>query len=189
MGYSAGANLAAAYALLAGRGGGEQLLTGLVLHYPCLDVAERFDAGAVRACDLPVDKMGAFSQMYAGRRDVADPLMSPLRATDAELAALPRTVLCPVVGDVLMGQAERLHRRMEGLDVPVAWRPVEGVYHGYIEDAADMETFRAISMPETVASRPDRFQRAAADCVRSSLEVLVGPVCREVPFPGLEEGE
>lgn len=189
MGYSAGANLAVAYALLSQRDDSAPLVSGLALHYPCLDVAERFDPNSVRACDLPVDKMAAFSAMYAGERDEADPLMSPVYAGDGELAALPPTVFCPVEGDALLPQAETLCRRMTDAGAPGVWNPVAGVYHGYIEDAADMETFRAISMPETVAARPRGFQHAAARAVKTSLEHLLGPACHEVPFPGLEDPE
>ena len=189
MGYSAGANLAVAYALLSQRDDSAPLVSGLALHYPCLDVAERFDPNSVRACDLPVDKMAAFSAMYAGERDEADPLMSPVYAGDGELAALPPTVFCPVEGDALLPQAETLCRRMTDAGAPGVWNPVAGVYHGYIEDAADMETFRAISMPETVAARPRGFQHAAARAVKTSLEHLLGPACHDVPFPGLEDQE
>ncbi len=189
MGYSAGANLAVAYALLSQRDDSAPLVSGLALHYPCLDVAERIDPSGVRACDLPVDKMTAFSAMYAGERDKTDPLMSPVHADDGELAALPPTVFCPVEGDALLPQAETLYRRMVDVGASGVWNPVAGVYHGYIEDAADMETFRAISMPETVAARPRGFQRAAAHAVKTSLEHLLGPACHEVPFPGLEDPE
>lgn len=189
MGYSAGANLAVAYALLSQRDDSAPLVSGLALHYPCLDVAERFDPNSVRACDLPVDKMAAFSAMYAGERDETDPLMSPVYAEDGELAALPPTVFCPVEGDALLPQAETLCRRMVDAGASGIWNPVAGVYHGYIEDAADMETFRAISMPETVAARPRGFQHAAARAVKTSLEHLLGPACHDVPFPGLEDPE
>ena len=189
MGYSAGANLAVAYALLSQRDDSAPLVSGLALHYPCLDVAERIDPSGVRACDLPVDKMTAFSAMYAGERDKTDPLMSPVHADDGELAALPPTVFCPVEGDALLPQAETLCRRMTDAGAPGVWNPVAGVYHGYIEDAADMETFRAISMPETVAARPRGFQHAAARAVKTSLEHLLGPACHDVPFPGLEDQE
>ena len=189
MGYSAGANLAVAYALLSQRDNSAPPVSGLALHYPCLDVAERIDSNGVRACDLPVDKMAAFSAMYAGERDETDPLMSPVYASDGELAALPPTVFCPVEGDALLPQAETLYRRMADAGAPSVWNPVAGVYHGYIEDAADTETFRAISMPETVAARPRGFQHAAARAVKTSLEHLLGPACHDVPFPGLEDQE
>ena len=189
MGYSAGANLAVAYALLSQRDNSAPPVSGLALHYPCLDVAERIDPNGVRACDLPVDKMTAFSAMYAGERDKTDPLMSPVHADDGELAALPPTVFCPVEGDALLPQAETLYRRMVDVGASGVWNPVAGVYHGYIEDAADMETFRAISMPDTVATRPRGFQRDAARAVKTSLEHLLGPACHDVPFPGLEDPE
>lgn len=188
-GYSAGANLAVAYALLSQRDDSAPLVSGLALHYPCLDVAERINPSSVRACDLPVDKMAAFSAMYAGECDKTDPLMSPVHADDGELAALPPTVFCPVEGDALLPQAETLYRRMVDAGASDVWNPVAGVYHGYIEDAADIETFRAISMPETVAARPRGFQRAAVRAVKTSLEHLLGPACRDVPFPGLEDLE
>ena len=189
MGYSAGANLAVAYALLSQRDNSAPPVSGLALHYPCLDVSERFDPHGVRTCDLPVDKMAAFSAMYAGECDKTDPLMSPVHADDGELAALPPTVFCPVEGDALLPQAETLYRRMVDAGASGVWNPVAGVYHGYIEDAADIETFRAISMPDTVATRPRGFQRAAARAVKTSLEHLLGPACHDVPFPGLEDPE
>lgn len=177
MGYSAGANLAAAYALRAQRTDGLPLASGLVLHYPCLDVSERFGGSDDGGASLDADAMAAYSDLYAGGHDQRDPLVSPLYASDHELAAFPRTVLAPVVGDVLLGQSERfrdrLHAACPGGRDRVVWQPIEGVAHGYIEK--DLDTARKRSF-------------VAAAVVRS-LEPLLGPALHDVPFPVPEDSE
>ncbi len=182
VGYSAGATLAAAYALRA-QVTGECEPAGLVLHYPCLDLGEVPQASEVREEDLPVEKMSAFSLWYAGGASFSDPLVSPLRASDARLAKLPKTVLCPVVGDALFGQAERFRARMKACGADAVWMPVSGVYHGFIEDAADLATYEAISMSQTLRGRPAGFVEAAERVLRASLAELLGPELSHPAFP------
>lgn len=177
MGYSAGANLAAAYALRTRRTDGLPFASGLVLHYPCLDVSERFMCGDDGGPSLDADAMAAYSDFYAGGHDQRDPLISPLYASDFELAAFPRTVLAPVVGDVLLGQSERFRDRLHAACPDerdrVVWQPIEGVTHGYIEK--DPEAARKRSFVAAVVVR--------------SLEPLLGPVLHDIPFPVPEDSE
>lgn len=186
MGYSAGANLAAAYALRAQQTG-EPAPAGLVLHYPCLDVAEVPGASSVRAEDLPVDKMSAFSAWYAGSTPATDPLISPLRAADEALAGLCPCVLCPTEGDALFSQAERFFEHLTSLGADARWMPVAGVYHGYIEDAGNLACYEAISMDETLKARPAGFKDVAEDALRRSLAELLGPAGATLPLPDTRE--
>ena len=177
MGYSAGANLAAAYALLAQRTDDLPLAAGLALHYPCLDVSERFRDCDEGGASLDADAMAAYSDCYAGGHDQRDPLVSPLYADDAALAAFPKTVIAPVVGDVLFGQSERFCTRLRANasfhNDRVVWQPIEGVAHGYIEK--DLDT-----------ARKRNFVAAA---VVRSLEPLLGPARHQVPFPVPQDSE
>lgn len=177
MGFSAGANLAAAYALLSQRSDELPCASGLVLHYPCLDVSERFDGCSSDGASLEADAMAAYSDLYAGECDRCDPLMSPLHASDSELADFPRTVLAPVVGDVLLGQSERFRERLLtaspfGRD-RVVWQPVDGVEHGYVE--RDLNTANERSFVTKAIAR--------------SLEPLLGPVLHDIPLPIPEDSE
>lgn len=177
MGFSAGANLAAAYTLLSQRSDELPCASGLVLHYPCLDVSERFDGCSSDCASLKADTMAAYSDLYAGECNQCDPLISPLHASDSELADFPRTVLAPVVGDVLLGQSECFRERLLtvspfGRD-RVIWQPVDGVEHGYVE--RDLNTAHERSFVTKTIAR--------------SLEPLLGPVLHDIPFPIPEDSE
>ena len=103
-------------------------------------------------------------------------------AVDAELAKLPRVIQYPVAGDALRPSAEALHARLEALDRPCVLHTVEGAYHGYIEDAENLEVCCATSLPETIAARPAEFARIAAEAMRGSLDELLGAPVHDVPF-------
>lgn len=188
LGYSAGADLALA-AALASQTGACPPLAGLALHYPFLDAATPPDQERMRAIDLPGDLVAAFNEWYVADGDARNPLISPAFASDEALAALPPIALYPVEGDFLKGQADALRDRLEAVGAAVRYRAVDGVYHGYVEDAADLETYRAISLASTVAERPRDFVAKAASNLRTSLEDVIGPAQRDVPFPGERGGE
>ncbi len=185
LGYSAGANLALA-AALAAQTRSDFNVAGLVLHYPFLDAFTPPDPAKGRAIDLPYEMMVAFNDWYTAGADARDPFISPAFAHDVQLAALPLVTMYPVVGDHLKGQADALYERMKRAGCDVLYRPVEGVYHGYIEDAADIEMYRATSMSQTIAIRPDNFAQVAGQKMKESLEDVLGPVKRDLPFPGIE---
>ena len=183
LGYSAGASLALAAALELACDS-EVGLAGLALHYPFLDAATAPDGAAVRDIDLPLDLMQAFNEWYIADGDARDPRISPAFATDAQIASLPFVGFYPVEGDELFSQAEAMASRMRSLGRPVGWHPVSGMYHGYVEDAANVAAYEAISLPETVAARPDGYVQAAARNVKTSLEEILGPAPHDIEFNG-----
>jgi len=186
LGFSAGGNLALAAAL--------QLLDdprvrigGLVLHYPMVD-AHEVPVNDGNPAALPFDLVMTFTEWYVCDIGDTDPRVSPALAPDEQVARLPRTVVYPVVGDALYGQAVRLAERMASLGCDVAVHPVEGIYHGYIEDAENVEAYEALTMPKTIASRPANYVQVADEELRASLTELLGPAVRDVSFPGTEKG-
>ena len=183
LGYSAGASLALAAALELACDS-EVGLAGLALHYPFLDAATAPDGAAVRDIDLPLDLMQAFNEWYIADGDARDPRISPAFATDAQIASLPFVGFYPVEGDELFSQAEAMASRMRALGRPVGWHPVSGMYHGYVEDAANVAAYEAISLPETVAARPDGYVQAAARNVKASLEEILGPAPHDIECNG-----
>lgn len=183
LGYSAGASLALAAAFELARDA-EVRFAGLALHYPFLDAATAPDEDAVRDIDLPLDLMQAFNEWYIADGDAHDPRISPAFATDAQIASLPFVGFYPVEGDELFAQAEAMAARMKALDRPAGWHPISGMYHGYIEDAANVAAYEAISLPETVAARPCGYVRAAAHNVKASLEEILGPAPHDIEFDG-----
>ena len=183
LGYSAGASLALAAAFELARDPGVRL-AGLALHYPFLDAATEPDGAAVRDIDLPLDLMRAFNEWYIADGNARDPRISPAFATDAQIASLPFVGFYPVEGDELFSQADAMAARMRALGRPVGWHPVSGMYHGYVEDAANVAAYEAISLPETVAARPNGYVQAAARNVKASLEEILGPAPRDIEFNG-----
>lgn len=183
LGYSAGASLALAAALKLARDPGVRL-AGLALHYPFLDAATAPDGDAVRDIDLPLDLMQAFNEWYIADGDARDPRISPAFATDAQIASLPFVGFYPVEGDELFSQAEAMASRINALGRPVGWHPVSGMYHGYVEDAANVAAYEAISLPETVAARPCDYVETAARNVKASLEEILGPAPHDIEFDG-----
>ena len=173
-GYSAGANLALAVALRLGREGNADALSGIVCHYPVLDFAREPDPEAVRAIDLPLEFMQAFRVWYVGDADARDPLVSPLFASDDELAGLPPVVLVPVVGDALCAEAVALAERLRSLGCPSTLMPVDDAYHGYIEDAANVAVYEATTIAETRDARPRDYVRTARRAVRQALDQVLG---------------
>lgn len=183
LGYSAGASLALAAAFELARDPGVRL-AGLALHYPFLDAATEPDGAAVRDIDLPLDLMRAFNEWYIADGNARDPRISPAFATDAQIASLPFVGFYPVEGDELFSQADAMAARMRALGRPVGWHPVSGMYHGYVEDAANVAAYEAISLPETVAARPNGYVQAAARNVKASLEEILGPAPYDIEFDG-----
>ena len=194
MGYSAGAMLAAACALVAGvrRPGAREVLgmelpdrtcraldaaspkvAGLALHYPYLDASAVPDASLERPVDVPNALTYAFGRWYVGEGRATAPLVSPALAPLDALATLPPTVLMPVEGDPLLPQARRMFERMCEAGASATWLPVAGMYHGYIEDAADVKTYLATTMDETVGARPSNYVEAARESVDASLRLLI----------------
>lgn len=182
IGYSAGANLALATCFALQKEPAPAQIKGCALHYPFVDAATDPATLPLRTEDLPVEMMSAFNDWYAGDNDVKNPLISPLYATDEQLAQLPFVTQYPAVGDALFDSACQLDERMRDAGARCAFHPVEGVYHGYIEDAENVEVYRATSLPETLAARPANFAQVAAESLAASLDEILGRVANDVPF-------
>lgn len=134
---------------------------------------------------LPERLMEAFDVWYVGDADASSPFISPVYAAESLLKNLPFMALYPVVGDALMGDAQRFAARLAQAQAPFSFHPVRDAYHGYVEDAANVEVYRATTMPETIAARPADFVGVAERMVRASLAEVLGPAKRIIPF---EEG-
>ena len=93
----------------------------------------------------------------------------------------------PVVGDPLMPQAEAMRERLVQAGVDCPWHPVEGAYHGYLEDAADVGSYRAQTMDATLDARPRGFIDTARSVLRNSLERALGPAVADIPFDSGKE--
>lgn len=176
MGYSAGANLAVSSCLdsVAPWKQEEGLLTirGLVLHYPFFDAArDPGDIGA-RDIDLSADLARAYNEWYVADADPRDPLISPVYAPASSFRGFPRTLSYPVVGDSGMGECVRLHEKLREAGVEEKMDPVEHAYHGYIEDAANVEVYEATSFPESRNARPHDYVQMARRVVGDALDSL-----------------
>ncbi|WP_306120737.1 MULTISPECIES: alpha/beta hydrolase [unclassified Roseitalea] len=135
-GDSSGANLALAAAMIGARQGCSSPL-GLMLNYGVFD------------CDLNRPSYRAFSDppylLSAGRMAYfwdnycpesaarADPLASPLRASTAMLAPLPRVHLTIAAQDVLVDENKDMARRLECAGVTVTSLVYAEAAHGFLE--------------------------------------------------------
>lgn len=128
-GESAGANLAAAVALLARERGGPALrlqlleIPGLDLTLSSRSVAE-YGSGYV----LAADDIRWCVETYLGSHDAADPLASPLLAAD--LSGLPPAFIASAECDPLADDGRRYAQRLVDSGVPVTFRQYDGHVHG-----------------------------------------------------------
>ena len=178
MGCSAGACIALTTAVELARAG-NPVPAGLILHYPYVDASESIPCDG-DAIGLSAEMAHAFNIWYAGNLDPCNPVVSPLFYDASDLAQLPRCWMYPVVGDPLMPQAEAMRERLVQAGVDCPWHPVEGAYHGYLEDAAGVGSYRAQTMDETLSGRPKGFLGVAKDVLRESLQRVLGPAARDI---------
>lgn len=129
-GSSAGANLAAAVALLA-RDRGDPHIVFQLLVYPPLDHAAVADAE--RAHFRRADIERHWSQYLPDRPDGDDPRASPLRATD--LSRLPPALVITAEHDPLTEEATAYARRLVEAGVPAEIRHFAGAQHGFFASA------------------------------------------------------
>lgn len=186
LGFSAGATLSMA-ACCKAQGRDSLNIRGQALHYPFFDAYHLPDPAAQSPLGVPYEMSVAFNAWYVADGDAKSYEISPIFASDDQLRCLPFTTMYAVSGDPLADQAAALGGRMQSLGCDMAWHEVQGAYHGYIEDAENIDLYRAITLPTTIESRPAGFQQVAADQLKCSLEELLGPVKHKVAFPGLKE--
>ena len=132
-GHSAGANCAAAIALLANR---RKAFTvdGVILNYPVLDFS--CDPGKrpkIKGNSIPPMMMEAFNLFYfSDSEDAKDPLASPLLAGDEELCCFPPTYILTCGQDSLRIDGLRFVDRLRQLNRDVT-RVEYPQRHGFIE--------------------------------------------------------
>jgi acetyl esterase len=129
-GTSAGANLAAAAALVTRDHGGPPLAFE-ILEMPVLDV--RADTESMRAFGrgffLTREAVAASWQLYLGTASTTDPYASPALAED--LAGLPPALVITAECDPLRDEGEAYARRLEAAGVPTTVRRYAGAIHGF----------------------------------------------------------
>ncbi|MGW5355584.1 alpha/beta hydrolase [Streptomyces sp. NPDC004031] len=138
-GDSAGGNLAAAVTLLA-RADGDLPLAAQVLVYPNTD--QLADDGSMRENADPYlfnhHSVAWYTRHYlTGAADAADPLASPLRATD--LRGLPPALVVTAEYDPLRDQGEAYARRLAEAGVPVEATRYPGMAHGFFAMAGAVD--------------------------------------------------
>jgi acetyl esterase/lipase len=92
--------------------------------------------------------VGAAAALYAGGRDLRDPLLSPLFG---DFSGLPPAIVTSGTRDLLLSQSVRVHRRLRAAGVEAALQVFEGQSHGQ-----HLEPF----VPETA----EAFAEIAAFC-------------------------
>ena len=144
-GESAGGNLAAAVALKAAQSGLPALAYQLLL-YPVVDY--RFDTPSYRenaeGYFLTKDMMEWFWAHYLARpEDGADPLASPLRASDAQLRGVPPAFVATAEYDPLRDEAAAYAARLRDAGVTVEHRCFTGLIHGFMGMVKAVEPARS----------------------------------------------
>lgn len=199
VGYSAGADLAVATCLRmaqdsrwdprASGGCVTPRVEGVLLHYPFLDAAQDPGSLPTHEGDISVDMSRAFNEWYVGGNDPENPLISPFFATDAQLAALPRVVMYPVLEDALFASAYEFYERLSTFQSHCTFHVVQGTHHAYLEQAMSLEReYKVAKTDEQKAEIEARAQKAADVFARSFDELLGSPV-RDVPFRPLYASE
>lgn len=133
MGHSAGANLAAAYCILAGK---KELPMpcGQLLNYPYLDLAVDCEKRPVMPEAIAPLVMEVFRQAYVrqtGQRQ--ESLVSPVFASQEELYGLPPTFLVTCGRDSLCPEGERYGAMLKQAGVPVEHIHCANACHAFIE--------------------------------------------------------
>ncbi len=157
-GDSSGGNLAAAVTLLAKDRGGPAFVHQLLV-YPNTD----YQAGTDSMRDMSDQHffnrraVEWYWGMYlAAPRDGADPLASPLRATD--LTGLPPATVITAEYDPLRDEGERYAARLAQAGVPVELTRYDGMPHGFFTMIGVLDTARI-----AVAAAAARLREASGD--------------------------
>ena len=131
MGESAGGTLAAVVAIRARDEGGPRLRRQLLL-YPAVDMSETFDSERqyARGPIITSAQMKAFSRLYLGGADSADPVASPLRTAD--LTGVAPALVQTAEHDPLRDNGEQYARALENARVPTRYTCYRGAVHGYL---------------------------------------------------------
>jgi len=112
---------------------------------PWVDLA---GAGDSRQANAYVDNVlvantgwvGAAATLYAGGRDLRDPLISPIHG---DFAGLPPAILTSGTRDLLLSDTVRAHRKLRQAGVDAALQVFEGISHAQFLDASIPEAKEA----------------------------------------------
>jgi acetyl esterase len=143
-GESVGGNLATAACLLAHQRGGRMPIHQLLI-YPVTDSS--FDTPSYReeADARPLDlamMRWFFGHYLRSEADGASPLVSPLRADDGDLRALPPATLITAEIDPLRSEGQAYGKKLASLGVGVSSRNYPGVTHEFFGMAAVVDEAR-----------------------------------------------
>lgn len=130
-GDSAGGNLAASVVYRCLEAGGPRI-SGQVLIYPSLDLADQLTVSDGPELVLTLDDIDVFREYYLpDRHEWASPDVSPLRTAD--VAGTPPTLIATAGHDLLRGQSEAYAERLVGAGVPLIFQPNPSVVHGWLD--------------------------------------------------------
>ena len=133
LGFSAGANLAAAVCLLDGQRGGKLKLRRQILNYPYLDLATSPKAKGHAAGERMLYTL--FPEYYCASHDPSESLISPVYETEKNLQGLPRTIMCLGERDPLHAEGARYAAKLRAAGTEVACLVETDMPHGYLEVA------------------------------------------------------
>jgi monoterpene epsilon-lactone hydrolase len=125
-GMSAGANLAAAFALRA-KDEGLPMPAALVLLTPHLDLTESGDSFQTNHGLDTLAPVMRINRLYANGHDLAHPYLSPLFG---DLTGLPPTFLQTGTRDLFLSNTVRMHRRLLAAGVEAELHVFEAMPHG-----------------------------------------------------------
>ena len=136
-GHSAGGNFAAAISIMANKTKDFRVRLQ-VLDYPFLD-AVTDPAEKIEEDDLiPVDRMRYFNALYVEeKKDLSNPLVSPVCATPEMLAGLPPALIITAGKDCLRHEAETYASMLIDAGVDVRMRKFLGSGHAFVINCLD----------------------------------------------------
>ena len=111
-----------------------------LLDYPPLDMKTNAFDKPVPPGAIPAELAALFDNCYRKPEQAGEVYCSPYYATDAQMAAMPPTILLTAEQDSLRAEAERFGMRLIQAGVEVTARRFLGVGHGFsMEQCMDME--------------------------------------------------
>jgi acetyl esterase/lipase/predicted dehydrogenase len=177
-GTSAGANLAAALALVSREAGSPDLALQVLVYPPLLYGS---DTESVRSEGLPSfdrrDLRWCWSHYLARAADGENPLASPLLAT--ELSGLPPALVVTAEHDPVRDEAELYADRLQRAGVDVEAVRVDGAAHGFFSDTDETAT----SAQRLVAAALGRTFRSASPPSGGARRARVRTIDHRPAFP------
>lgn len=165
MGYSAGANLAAACAIFCKKTG-EDLVRALALHYPFLDLASLPDRKQKRDGETDPELVRAFTLLYAGAEARRTPFVSPVCAKREDLEGTAPALILPAECDSLLEEGLLYARMLTEAGVETECSVMKNMHHGYIEDAGNEKLFQNLTGSEFLAGMKREADLSAETAVR-----------------------